>query len=103
MRCRGLVAAARGAVEDASSLLEAAVVQHLHTGDRFGHARSLLALGVIRRRERQKRAARDTIGAALDEFKQLGAATYVAKAHAALGRIGGRTRVKGLTPAERRV
>ena len=102
-RCRGLVAAARGAVEDSASLLEDAVAQHEHAGDRFGRARALLALGVVRRRERQKRAARDAIGAALDEFEQLGAATWVEKARAELGRIGGRTRVEGLTPAERRV
>jgi DNA-binding CsgD family transcriptional regulator len=102
-RCRGLVAAARGAVEDSASLLEDAVAQHDHAGDRFGRARALLALGVVRRRERRKRAARDAIGAALDEFEQLGAATWAEKARAELGRIGGRTRVEGLTPAEQRV
>ena len=102
-RCRGLVAAARGAVEDSASLLEDAVAQHEHAGDRFGRARALLALGVVRRRERQKRAARDAIGAALDEFEQLGAEMWVEKARAEIGRIGGRTRVEGLTPAERRV
>jgi DNA-binding CsgD family transcriptional regulator len=102
-RCRGLVAAARGAVEDAASLLEDAVAQHEHAGDRFGRARALLALGVVRRRERQKRTARDAIGAALDEFEQLGAGMWVEKARAELGRIGGRMRVEGLTPAERRV
>jgi DNA-binding CsgD family transcriptional regulator len=102
-RCRGLVAAAQGAIEDSASLLEDAVAQHEHAGDRFGRARALLALGVVRRRERQKRAARDAIGAALDEFEQLGAPTWAEKARAELGRIGGRTRVEGLTPAERRV
>jgi DNA-binding CsgD family transcriptional regulator len=102
-RCHGLVAAARGAVEESASLLEDAVAQHEHAADRFGRARALLALGVVRRRERQKRAARDTIGTALDEFEQLGAGTWVEKARAELGHIGGRTRVEGLTPAERRV
>lgn len=102
-RCRGLIAAARGAVEDALLLLEAAVVEHADTGDRFGRARALLALGVARRRARQKRAARDAIDAALAEFEHLGAVTWVEKARAELGRVGGRTRVEGLTPAERRV
>jgi DNA-binding CsgD family transcriptional regulator len=102
-RCRGLVAAARGEVEDSASLLEDAVARHEHAGDRFGRARALLALGVVRRRERQKRAARDAIGTALDEFEQLGAERWVEKARAELGRIGGRTRMEGLTPAERRV
>jgi DNA-binding CsgD family transcriptional regulator len=63
----------------------------------------MLALGVVRRRERQKRAARDALEAALAGFEQLGAATWIAKARGELGRIGGRTRSEGLTAAERRV
>jgi len=102
-RCRGLVAAAQGAVDQAVPLLERAVAQHENVGDTFGRACALLALGVARRRMRQKRAARDAIRAALDSFEQLGAATWVAKARAELGRIGGRTREEGLTAAERRV
>ena len=47
--------------------------------------------------------AREAIEAALDGFEQLGAATWVAKARSELGRIGGRRREEGLTPAERRV
>ena len=103
MRCRGLAAAAQGAVDDAASLLQDAVAHHERVHDTFGRARALLALGVVRRRQRQKRAARDAIGAALAGFEELGAATWVAKARAELGRIGGRTREKGLTAAESRV
>ncbi len=102
-RCRGLVAAAQGAVDQAVSLLEGAVAQHEDVGDTFGRARALLALGIVRRRMRQKRAARDAIREALDGFEELGAATWVAKARRELGRIGGRTREEGLTAAERRV
>lgn len=102
-RCRGLVAAARGTVDEAASLLEEAVAQHAHAGDRFGQARAQLALGVVRRRQRQKRDARDAIGAALAGFERLGAATWIGKARAELGRIGGRRRAEGLTAAERRV
>jgi DNA-binding CsgD family transcriptional regulator len=102
-RCSGLVAAARGDVPEAASLLEAAVAQHDQATDAFGRARALLALGVVRRRERQKRAAREAIAAALEGFEQLGAATWIEKARAELGRFGGRTRTIGLTPAERRV
>ena len=102
-RGRGLVAAAEGDVDQAASLLEQAVVRHEDTGDPFGRARALLALGVVRRRTRQKRAARDAIGAALDVFEQLGAATWVEKARAEIGSIGGRRREEGLTAAERRV
>ena len=102
-RCRGLVAAAQGAVDDAAALLQQAVEQHEAVGDPFGRARALLALGIVRRRARQKRAARDAIRAALSGFEQLGAATWVEKARDELGSIGGRTREEGLTAAEQRV
>lgn len=102
-RCRGLVAAARGDVGEAGALLEAAVSQHDRIGDAFGRGRALLALGVVRRRRRKKRSAREAIEAALADFEQLGAATWSERARAELGRIGGRTRERGLTPAERRV
>jgi DNA-binding CsgD family transcriptional regulator len=102
-RCRGLVAAARGDVAEAAALLEDAAARHEKAADSFGRARALLALGVVRRRRRQKRAAREAIAAALDGFEQLGAVTWIERAGAELGRIGGRTREVGLTAAERRV
>ncbi len=102
-RCRGLVAAAQADVEQAEPLLEQAVAQHEAVRDPFGRARALLALGVLRRRARQKRAARDAIEEALAGFEELGAASWADKARAELGRVGGRTRVEGLTPSERRV
>ncbi len=102
-RCRGLVAAARGEVDRAGSLLCRAVAQHNEVGDPFGTARASLGLGIVRRRERKKREAREAIEAALEGFEQLGAATWVAKAQSELGSIGGRRREEGLTPAERRV
>ena len=102
-RCRGLIAAARGHIPEAAATLADAIAQHEEAEDAFGRARALLALGVVRRRERQKRAAREAITAALESFEQLGAATWIEKARAELGRIGGRTREEGLTAAERRV
>jgi DNA-binding CsgD family transcriptional regulator len=102
-RCRGLVAAARGDIEVASETLERAVDQVDARADPFGHARALLALGVTRRRARQKRGAREAIEAALAGFEALGEAIWTRRARAELGRIGGRTREEGLTAAERRV
>jgi DNA-binding CsgD family transcriptional regulator len=102
-RCRGLIAAAQGEVDRANSLLGRAVAQHNEVGDPFGTARALLALGIVRRRARKKRGAREAIQAALDGFVELGAATWVEKARSELGSIGGRRREEGLTPAERRV
>jgi DNA-binding CsgD family transcriptional regulator len=102
-RCRALVAAAQGNVDQAVSLLQQAVAQHDDVGDPFGQARAQLALGIVRRRARQKRGAREAIEAALAGFEQLGAATWVEKARSERGRIGGRRREEGLTAAERRV
>jgi DNA-binding CsgD family transcriptional regulator len=103
-RCRGLVDAARGGnVETALALLAQAVARHEAVGDPFGRARALLALGIIRRRSRQRRLAREAIEAALEGFETIGAAGWAAKARGELGRIGGRTREQGLTFAERRV
>ena len=102
-RCRGLVAASRGDVEGALVLLAEAVSRHEAVGDPFGQARALLALGVVRRRARQKRAAHEAIEAARAGFEEMGAARWAERAREELGRIGGRTRIEGLTPAERRV
>ena len=102
-RCRGLVAAARGEIEQALDALDVAVAAHEAVNDPFGRARALLALGVVRRRARQKRPAREAIEAALEAFETLGAAGWAEKARAELGRIGGRTRSEGLTAAEQRV
>jgi hypothetical protein len=64
-----------------------------------------LALGELRRRARQRRAARETLQAALNIFESLGASLWADRATKELGRIGGR-RVQApseLTPTERRV
>ena len=102
-RCRGLAAAARGDIDEALMLLADAVERHEAVGDPFGRARALLALGVTRRRARQKRPARDAIESAEAGFEALGAASWAQRARDELGAIGGRTRSDGLTPAERRV
>src|SRR6185437_4875179 len=102
-RSRGLVAAAGGGVDEGLVLLEQAVARHEEVGDPFGRARALLALGIVRRRARQKRPAREAIEAALAGFEAVGAARWAATARAEVGRVGGRTREDGLTTAERRV
>jgi DNA-binding NarL/FixJ family response regulator len=100
LRCRGLIAAARGDLPKAIELLDAAVRGHAAAGDPFGQARALLALGVARRRSRQKRSAREALESALSAFKTLGAMSWVTAAEEELGRIGGRQRIEGLSPSE---
>jgi DNA-binding CsgD family transcriptional regulator len=102
-RSRGLISAAEGDAERAGAELERAADLHAQVGDPYGEARALLALGIVRRRARQKRPAREAIEDALAGFERLGAAFWAEKARGELGRIGGRRREHGLTPAERRV
>ncbi len=103
LRCRGLVAAARGDVADAETLLERAGTALADVGNPFGQARALLALGAVRRRARQKRSAREAIEQSLVIFEECGAEGWTEKARAELGAIGGRRRESELTAAERRV
>lgn len=102
-RCRGLLAAAGGDVEHALARLSEAAAAHAEMGDPFGRGRALLALGIVRRRARQKRPAREAIEAALGVFDTIGASCWTEKARAELGPVSVRTRNPGLTPAERRV
>jgi len=62
-----------------------------------------MALGVVRRRARQKRTAREAIEEAAAIFDEIGAAGWADRARHELGSIGGRTRSDELTPAEQRV
>jgi DNA-binding CsgD family transcriptional regulator len=103
VRCRGLIAAARGDLPVASRLLAEAVDRHQAAGDPFGRARALFSLGVVGRRARQKRATREALEAALAAFEALGAASWAAATRIELARIGGRGRIEGLSPSERGV
>ena len=100
VRCRGLIAAAQGDVPTAIGLLELAVSRHETAGDPFGRARAELALGANRRRAQQKRSAREALEAAVARFEDLGAAGWAATARSELARIGGRSRLAGLSPSE---
>ena len=102
-RCRGVVAAGRGEVAEASVRLTEAVEKHEAVGDPFGRAQALLALGAVQRRDRKKRLARDALEAALEIFEECGADGWAERVRTELGGVGGRRRQEGLTPAEQRV
>ena len=103
-RCRALVLAARGDYAGAWECFEGALVQHDRATDPFQRARTLLAQGVTQRRAKQRRAARQTLGEALEIFERLGAPLWAAKCRDELARIGGRASSAGeLTEGERRV
>jgi DNA-binding CsgD family transcriptional regulator len=104
LRCRGLVAAARGDLDGALASLEQAVQQHDRAPIPFDRARTLLALGSIQRRARLKRSARTTLDEARGVFEALAAQVWAERAQAEIARIGGRGPATAeLTPSERRI
>ncbi len=102
-RSRGLLAAATGDFETSFEAFDRALAEHARTQMPFEHARTLLALGAAQRRARRLAAARASLQQALGIFEEVGTPVWAEKARAELGRIGGRRRVEGLSPAERRV
>jgi len=103
-RYRGLMAAADGDFQMAFASLDQALKEHERLPMPFELGRTLLVLGAIRRRAKQKRAAREALEEALSIFERLGAPLWAKKARAEVARIGGRRAVPGeLTEAEARV
>jgi DNA-binding CsgD family transcriptional regulator len=103
-RCRGLALAARSDLPAALEALEQALAEHHRLPMPFEQARTLLALGVTRRRAKMKHAAREALEESLAAFEELGAPQWAGKARAELARIGGRRpSAGGLTPTERRI
>lgn len=102
-RCRALIAAARGQLDAALGQAHSAVAQSRELPLPFDLARSLIVLGSLYRRTRQKAAARAALEEALGIVEPLGARLWAERARAELARIGGRARSGGLTPTEERV
>ena len=103
-RSRGLVFAARGDLEAARTALLSALEHDAPASVPFERARTLLALGQVRRRLRERGAARDAFEEARSTFDRLGARPWAERAEAELLRTGIR-RGAGLelTETERRV
>jgi DNA-binding CsgD family transcriptional regulator len=103
-RCRGFLAAVGGDLPGAIAAFEAALAYHDLVLLPFDRARTLLALGVARRRANDRRRARSTLEEARELFRSLDAALWEQRAVDELARIGGRAPASGaLTPVERRV
>jgi DNA-binding CsgD family transcriptional regulator len=102
-RCRALIAAARADL-DAALELAAAALEHQHGLPlRLERARTLIVLGSIQRRTKQKAAARASLDEAIGTLETIGARLWADRARAEHSRIGGRARSGGLTPSEERV
>jgi DNA-binding CsgD family transcriptional regulator len=89
-RGRGLVCEAQGNLEGAREALGRALAEHARMCCPFERGRTLLALGSVRRRAREKRAAREALEEASSTFDRLGAGLWVARARDELARISGR-------------
>jgi DNA-binding CsgD family transcriptional regulator len=103
-RCRGLLRAELGDLEEALELLESAVDLSGGASVPSEHGRALLARGAVHRRAKHKRAARESLEAAEALFDEMGARAWAELARGELARVGGRAPSTGeLTPTERRV
>ncbi|HYH88102.1 MAG TPA: AAA family ATPase [Solirubrobacteraceae bacterium] len=105
LRCRGLIAAADGRMDDALSDLHEALEEHVRLPQPFDRARTLLTLGAVQRRAKQRAEARTTLESALAVFEELGAALWAERARSEIARLGGRrSRDRDeLTETERRI
>jgi DNA-binding CsgD family transcriptional regulator len=103
-RCRGLLTAQAGELDDALVFFARALELHEEVTIPLDRGRTLLALGATQRRAKRRREARETLEEALAVFEGIGAALWAERARAELKRISGRAATPGaLTPAEERV
>jgi DNA-binding CsgD family transcriptional regulator len=103
-RCRGLIRAATDDLEGGLVDLERARDAFEQLPFPFELARTLLALGTVERRAKQRRQARASLKKALQLFEQLSAPLWACRAGAELEQIGGRmSSGLELTPQERRI
>ena len=89
-RCRGMLAAAEGRLEEAERELRLALAHHREVAQPFDEARSRLVLGQVLRRRKQKRSATMALREAGATFATLGSPLWRARAEHDLQRVGGR-------------
>ena len=90
-RCRGAVAAARGDHEAALAELSTALAHHDEVSPMpVERGRTLLVLGGVRRRLKQRAAARAALSEALTLFEGAGARLWAERARSELARVSGR-------------
>ncbi len=94
-RSRALLAATDGDFPAAFEALTVALEVHERVPMPFERGRTLMVLGSIRRRDKQKLPAREALEEAIAIFERLGARLWIEKAQAELARIGGRRRADG--------
>ena len=103
-RYRSMLLAASGDITAAEQMAHQALAEHDRLPMRFERARTLLLLGQLQRRLRQKGTATATLRQALDVFDELGAPLWADRARADLARTKvAPTHTLSLTPSEQQV
>ncbi len=102
-RCRALVSAAHGELEQADEALRRALAEHDACPVPYERARTLLVQGRVLRRLKQKREARRALDEAAAVFGRLGADGWLAQVEAERLRVASRRAPDGLTASELRV
>jgi DNA-binding CsgD family transcriptional regulator len=102
-RSRGILAAASGDTEGATSALTRALMAHERCPVPFERARTLLVLGRVHRRAKRKRLANEALTAALGIFEDVRSELWAERARSELQRVGTRRAPESLTPTERQI
>lgn len=103
-RCRAMLLASQGDLGTALTTAQAAMSHHNQVPMPFDRARSLLLVGQLLRRRRQKKASASAIGEALTSFEEMGSSVWADRARSELSRAKvSREQSSGLTASERRV
>jgi DNA-binding CsgD family transcriptional regulator len=103
-RGRSLLAAATGDLEAALETASATLSFHDQLGQPLEHGRLLLTVGIVQRRLKNRRAARDALTLAREIFESIGASAWTARATSETARISGRRpQPNVLTPTEQRI
>jgi DNA-binding CsgD family transcriptional regulator len=104
-RLRALLAADDGSPDTAVALIDRALALHERMPGLFERGRTLLTLGIVLRRARRRRDAREALEQALAIFEEQCTPLWATKAKAEIGRLGGRRAHQAgeLTPTEARV
>jgi DNA-binding CsgD family transcriptional regulator len=103
-RGRGLVLAAEGDLEAAVTAFQRALDAHAELPMPLERGRTLLALGQVHRRRKEKRLADERLREAIAVFEEIGARAWAGRASGELARVGRRPRAAAdLTETEQRV
>ena len=102
-RARGLLASGRGDLDAALADMHVAMGHHGDLDMPFERARTMLAMGQVLRRRREKSAARSMLTDALVEFERLGAPHWAQRAVAELARVPVRRSSPTLSATEQEI